>query len=81
MNTYEIRVHSLLDPTWQETFDVETFLHGTEQGETLMRSKFDQAQLQGILNRIHNMGLKLIAVNIVEDDPNDSGNCHTNEIE
>ncbi|MEM7334380.1 MAG: hypothetical protein AAF490_20020 [Chloroflexota bacterium] len=66
MNRYEIRIQSLLDPSWQETFDVETFAHDRTHGQTVLKSPLDQARLQGILNRIHNMGLKLVAVKIID---------------
>ena len=66
MTVYEIRIHSLLDPAWQETFGVDTFELDEEAGETRLRSTLDQAQLQGILNRIHALGLKLIAVKIID---------------
>ncbi|MEM7116683.1 MAG: hypothetical protein AAF614_29885 [Chloroflexota bacterium] len=66
MNRYEIRIHSLLDPAWQETFAVEALEHDVEQGQTLLLGPLDQAQLQRVLNRIHDMGLKLIAVRMME---------------
>ncbi|MEM7127543.1 MAG: hypothetical protein AAF702_14520 [Chloroflexota bacterium] len=81
MNIYEIRIRSLLALTWQATFDVEAFTHDTKQGETRLRSELDQAQLLGILNRIHDMGLTLLAVNLAEDDTDDAGNCFTNRDE
>lgn len=65
MYIYEIRVHSLLDQRWQEEFNVATFEHDRKQCQTVLRSPLDQAQLQGILNRIHEMGLKLVAVTLV----------------
>lgn len=79
MNRYEIRIHSLLDPTWQETFAAESLTHDTAQGQTLLHGTFDQTQLQGILNRIHDMGLKLIGVKIVQrkGDENDLNNANS----
>ena len=74
MNRYEIRIYSLLDPTWQQTFDVEFFEHDKEQGQTILCSTLDQAQLQGILNRIHDMGLKLAAIKVVDRKQNDIAN-------
>ncbi|MBV7338983.1 hypothetical protein KFU94_64330 [Chloroflexi bacterium TSY] len=66
MDIYEIRVRSLLNPSWKDAFDVATFEHDHDRGETLLRGRLDQSQLQGILNRIHRLGLKLVAVNIIE---------------
>ena len=66
MNNYEIRIQSLLDPGWQQRFGVELLEHDQQRGQTLLSSTLDQAQLQGILNHIHDMGLKLIEVKMVE---------------
>ncbi len=66
MNTYEIRIQSLLDPAWQETFNIESFTHDKVQRQTLLSGTLDQSQLQGLLNRIHDMGLKLIEVKLID---------------
>lgn len=70
MNRYEIRIRSLLDPKWQEVFAVEQLTHDALQGETLLGGTLDQPQLQGILGRIHDMGLQLVAVKMIEGDEN-----------
>lgn len=70
MDIYKIRIHSLFDSAWKETFAVETLSHDFEQGQTLLFGMFDQAQLQGILTRIHDVGLKLVAVQMVDGDEN-----------
>lgn len=72
MDTYEIRIHSLLDLAWQETFNIEMLTHDTDRTETILRGELDQAQLQGILNRIHEFGLQLMAVNIIKDEEDGS---------
>jgi hypothetical protein len=59
---YEIRVRGQLDITWQDRFDSFEMRH--THGETVLTgSVIDQAALFGLLIKIHNLGLILIAVN------------------
>jgi len=70
---YQIRVKGHLDETlgsWFEGFTVSN----QEDGEALVTGHIqDQAALHGILNRISNLGLTLISVNVVphEDRENE----------
>jgi hypothetical protein len=59
---YEIRVEGRLEDGWSEWFGGMTICHDRE-GETLLAGSLpDQAALFGVLNRIHDLNLKLIAV-------------------
>ena len=62
---YEIRLACELDARWAEWFDRFAVIP-QPNGETILRGPIvDQAQLHGILMRIRDLGLKLIAVNRV----------------
>lgn len=60
---YAITVRGHLDPCWSEWFDGWT-LACTESGETILSGPVaDQAALHGLLMRIRDLNLILIAVN------------------
>jgi len=67
---YAIQISGRLGPEWTEWFgSLVLSVHQTEDGHTittLMGVLSDQAALFGILNRIRDLGLKLISVNPVE---------------
>lgn len=64
---YQIRVKGHLDDTlgsWFEGFTISN----QEDGDALLTGRIqDQAALHGILNRISNLGLKLISLNAVNE--------------
>ena len=65
---YEIRVKGHLDTRWAAWFDGLALSHGSD-GTTLLRGPVvDQAALHGLLSRVRDLGLPLIAVTQV--DPN-----------
>ena len=65
---YQIRVKGHLDGALAGWFEGLT-ISNLESGETVLSGRFpDQAALQGVLNRIGNLGLTLISVNIVHED-------------
>lgn len=65
---YEIRVRGQLDGRWSDWFDGLAIVDGA-QGEAILTGPVaDQAALHGLLGKIRDMGLPLIAVNRVEDD-------------
>ena len=67
---YQIRVKGQLDASLANSFDDLT-LSSLENGETLLSGQIqDQAALQGVLNRINNLGLTLISVNPIPEDEN-----------
>jgi hypothetical protein len=63
---YTIRIKGHLDPSWSEWFAGLTITHDPE-GETVLAGPVrDQAALFGILIKLRDLGLVLIAVNRVE---------------
>jgi hypothetical protein len=64
---YEIRVEGQLEPCWSEWLEGMT-ITSLETGETLLSGLLaDQAALHGVLNRIRDMNLNLIAVEKKEE--------------
>ena len=62
---YEIRVRGELDARWQAWFEGMTITQADD--ETLLSGMVaDQAALHGLLMKIRDLGLPLIAVNRVE---------------
>jgi hypothetical protein len=69
---YEIRVRGVLDPGWSEWLGGLTVIPGTA-GETLLVGPIrDQAALHGLMAKIRDLGLPLLAVNRVEGKVPDS---------
>ncbi len=65
---YQIRVKGHLDDAWAEWFD-GLAIANQEDGEALLSGPIqDQAALHGVLNRISNLGLTLVSVNIVKGE-------------
>jgi hypothetical protein len=60
---YEIKVKGHLDQSWAEFFP-QISISNQENGEALLIGNLpDQAALQGVLNRIGDLGLILVSVN------------------
>jgi hypothetical protein len=65
MIVYEIRVKGHLDPHWPAWFNGLTISH-EEDGRTLLRGLLpDEAALHGVLMKIRDLNLPLLAVNQV----------------
>lgn len=63
---YTIRVRGHLDARWSEWFEGLTITH-TAEGDTLLTGPVaDQSALHGILARIRDLGLPLLAVSRTE---------------
>jgi len=63
---YEIRIKGHLDDKWATWFAGLTITRD-DTGETLLRGPLvDQAALHGVLRKVHDLGLTLIAVNQVD---------------
>jgi hypothetical protein len=61
--SYEIRIEGHLSASWADWFE-GLEIHRTETGETVLAGVLaDQAALHGILMRIRDLGLPLVAVN------------------
>ena len=70
---YEIRVKGHLGPQWSDWFDGFTIIN-CEDGEALLSGIIlDQAALYGLLNKISNLGLPLLSVNMVEREETSHG--------
>jgi hypothetical protein len=68
MAIYEIRVKGHLDLARSAWFDGLTVTH-TPDGETILAGPVqDQAALHGLLNKVRDLGLPLVAVNRVGSD-------------
>jgi hypothetical protein len=68
---YEIRLKGHLDDKWAEWFDGLTITR-EENGETLLRGLVvDQAALHGLLRKVRDLGLPLVAVMHLEPKPAD----------
>lgn len=59
---YQITIEGQLDPRWQVRFEGLTLTHSAT-GQTLLSGPLpDQAALYGVLKKINNLGLTLVAV-------------------
>ena len=66
---YEIRIRGHLDESWADWFDGMTIRH-EDTGETLLTGTLpDQAALHGLLNRLRDLSIQLISVNLIGDPP------------
>jgi hypothetical protein len=68
MSVYEIRVKGHLDSHWSVWFEGLTITN-LPQGEALLSGALaDQAALHGVLMKVRDLGLPLLAVNQVPPD-------------
>ncbi len=66
MQKVEIRVKGEMDKHWSEWFQGFEICDG-EAGETIIKGEAqDQAALYGLIAKLRDLGLTLIAVNIVD---------------
>ena len=62
MTVYEIRVKGHLDGHWSDWFDGLTIAN-MENGEAVLSGEIvDQSALHGVLNKVRDLGLPLVAV-------------------
>ena len=59
---YEIRVAGHLAADWSDWFDGLT-VRQTANGQTVLSGPLDQAALHGVLAKVRDLGLVLVAVN------------------
>jgi len=61
----EVRVKGQIDQRWSEWLDDLTIIH-TDQDETVLTGSIvDQAALYGLVAKLRDLGLPLLAVNLV----------------
>lgn len=79
MQQVEIRIKEHLDQGWVEWLDGFTITY-TEQDETILTSEVqDQASLYGLMAKLRDLGVKLIAVNFGGQGMN-GGDCAGEDI-
>ena len=66
---YEIRIGGCLAPRWATWFDGMTLTTAGDGTTVLSGPVADQAALHGVLARIRDLGLPLIAVTRLDTDP------------
>ena len=68
-DAYEIRVAGHLSPQWADWFEGLTIIL-VEDGDTILTGPvIDQAALYGLLKKVRDLGLALVAVNAIEPEP------------
>ena len=63
---YEIRLKGHLDARWIDWFEGLSFTHASDGTTILAGPLVDQAALYGVLRKVRDLGLPLIAVNQVD---------------
>jgi hypothetical protein len=73
MHTYEIRVQGQLDQHWSAWFNGLAISYDAD-GNTVLRGPLvDEAALHGVLSKVRDLALPLLAVNrVAEGGPNPS---------
>jgi hypothetical protein len=67
---YEIRVRGALDEHWSEWFDGMSLSSDDTSGETTLSGSIaDQAALHGLLSKVRDLGLPLLAVRRLDSAP------------
>jgi len=59
---YQIQVRGALDPRWSAWFDQLAITHDAEGNTLLVGPVSDQAALYGLINRLRDLGMTLLAV-------------------
>lgn len=69
MQTYAIKIKGRLPEHWSPWFDGLAIVYDSEKGLTTIRGAVkDQTALHGLLSRVRDLGLHLIAVHQLDDD-------------
>jgi len=63
--SYLIRIQGHLDPRWSEWFDNMTIAQKPDGTTTIKGAVTDRASLYGILNKLRDMGLTLLSVELL----------------
>jgi len=71
MQHIEVRVKGQIDERWSDWLDGLTITH-TEEGDTLLTgSVLDQSALYGLIAKLRDLGLPLLAMNSIEEVSNE----------
>jgi hypothetical protein len=72
MNRYEIRVKGTLDEEWSEWLGGMAIARQNDGTCLLSGPVIDQAALQGVLLKLHDLGLALVSVHCIDiESPSD----------
>jgi hypothetical protein len=66
--SYEIRLKGHLDPRWAAWFDGLSLAQDSDGTTVLCGCIADQAALHGLLTRVRDLGLPLIAINRINQE-------------
>jgi len=66
-DVYRIIVKGQLDPSWSEWLGGLTIQSQRDDNTLLVSAVVDQAALQGILNKLFGMNLRLLSLKLVKD--------------
>jgi hypothetical protein len=66
---YEIRLADHLDSRWAAWFDGMTLTRADDGSTVLTGAALDQAALHGLLRKVRDLGLPLLAVTHIDPDP------------
>ena len=69
MNWYEIRVQGHLDQYWSEWFEWLTISYDVDDNTVLRGPLVDEAALHGVLIKVRDLALPLLAVNRIDGQP------------
>ncbi len=76
-DTYQITVAGHLDDHWADWLGGRTLTRNDDASTTLTIAAVDQAQLHGVLGRIRDIGVNLLALHTIDDQP---AGCATEEV-
>lgn len=79
--TYQIRIQGHLGCQWAEWFDGLTILRESSGHTLLTGPVVDQAALYGLLKKVRDLGLPLLALNCVEPDLTDASGVNQNNVQ
>jgi hypothetical protein len=66
MNWYEIRIQGHLDQHWSEWFDGLDITYDVDDNTVLCGPLLDEAALHGVLIKVRDLALPLLAVNRID---------------
>ena len=71
MQQVQIRVKGQIDERWSEWLDGLAVTHTGENETVLTGSILDQSALYGLISKLRDLGLPLLAVNLYEEVSNE----------